>query len=227
MSKFIRFGLVLAVKWVSAVFYRFDVRWADGREFRFQDVRLGILLNHTSLYEPIFLRLVPHKILWRLAADGTFPGADKTMNRPLTGLFFRMLARRPVSITRKRDETWSDFTDLLDDHSLVIMAPEGRMKRSTGFDLSGKPLTVRGGIVDVLAQMNTGRMIVLHSGGLHHVQHPGEWIPRIFKKVKATIESLDISEYKAGFPAENFKQAVIADLEARRDRYCQQMAAAT
>jgi hypothetical protein len=33
---------------------------------------------------------------------------------------------------------------------MVLMAPEGRMKRADGLDAHGQPMTVRGGIADIL-----------------------------------------------------------------------------
>ena len=67
---------------------------------------------------------------------------------------------------------------------MVIILPEGRMKRENGLDLHGNPMNVRGGIADILLAMKQGRMLIAYSGGLHHVQFPGG-VPRIFKTVAA------------------------------------------
>ncbi len=225
MGALFRFTLLMLIKLVSAVFFRFDVHWVGrDRALKFQGVRVGILLNHTSLYEPIFIRLIPNSMLWRLAVAGIFPGADKTMNRPIVGRFFRMLARKPMSITRKRDYTWTAFKEAIDGDSLIILAPEGRMKRANGLDLNGNPMTVRGGIADVLEPLDHGRMVVLYSGGLHHVQVPGQLIPKPFKRVQAVFENVDIASYKQSLEKATakmgFRKAVIQDLEHRRNTYC-------
>ncbi len=219
----VRFLFLLGIKVTGSLFFRFELTWVGGRRERnFDDIRLGILLNHTSLYEPLFIKIFSLSGLWRLATQGVFPGADKTMNRPIVGRFFKMLAPKPISITRKRDDTWSRFTDSIEADSLVILAAEGRMKRPHGLDLDGRPMTVRGGVADILEQLEGGRMLILYSGGLHHVQVPGQWLPKPFKTIRATLEVLPIDEYKAlcQRAGGNFKAAVIADLQERRDHYC-------
>ena len=106
---------------------------------------------------------------------------------------------------------------------MVVIAPEGRMKRETGLDLHGKPMTVRGGVADIMLAIEHGRMLLAYSGGLHHVQIPGK-IPNLFERVQMRIENLEISDYvaeqmaKGG--ADEFKKNVIRDLEGRRDNYC-------
>jgi len=111
----------------------------------------------------------------------------------------------------------------IDPSSMVIIAPEGRMKRANGLDVSGNPMTVRGGIADILLAVKDGRMLLAYSGGLHHVQVPGH-IPNVFKTVRMRLEVIDIGKYieeqtAKGGP-ELFKKNVMRDLEARRDRYC-------
>ena len=83
-------------------------------------------------------------------------------------------------------------------------------------------MSVRGGIADILHAVKEGRMLIAYSGGLHHVQIPGQ-VPRIFKTVRLRVENIDIAEYIAemmrrGGEAE-FKWNVMKDLEARRDQY--------
>lgn len=98
------------------------------------------------------------------------------------------------------------------------------MKRSSGLDSQGRPMTIRGGIADILQAIPSGRMLIVYSGGLHHVQAPGEKIPRLFKNVRLRLEILDIAQYRdaLGEHADHseFKSAVIADLTRRRDLYC-------
>ena len=94
------------------------------------------------------------------------------------------------------------------------------MMRADGLDASGGPMTVRGGIADVLAAIGTGRMLLAYSGGLHHVQVPGRW-PRPWKTVRVRAEVLEIEAYRREIldrvGPEDFKRAVKEDLERRRD----------
>ena len=77
---------------------------------------------------------------------------------------------------------------------------------------------------EILESIGGGRMIVAYSGGLHHVQAPGERWPRLFKTIRIRLEALDIARYReqilerAGH--RGFKKAVIEDLERRRDAIC-------
>jgi hypothetical protein len=106
-----------------------------------------------------------------------------------------------------------------------VLLPEGRMKRAGGFDATGQPMTVRGGIADILESIGAGRMLLAYSGGLHHVQAPGERFPRLWKTIRMRLELVDIAAYRAGLLAGagaglGWKRAVIADLERRRDLFC-------
>jgi hypothetical protein len=98
------------------------------------------------------------------------------------------------------------------------------MKRADGLDKHGKPMTVRGGIADLIEAIPEGLLVVAYSGGLHHVQVPGQRLPRPFRTIRIRLEALDLSEYRRGLQrgedAAAFKAAVIRDLEARRDHYC-------
>lgn len=224
----LRFLILAAVKALSRLFFRFDSGWVapHGEKARrppeWDEVRVAILLNHTSLFEPIFLGLAPASFLWAVARHGLLPGADSTLDRPLVGRFFKTLAPDVVALTRTRDQTWRDFLSRLGPRTLVIMAPEGRMKRSSGLDKRGQPMTVRGGIADVLDGVVAGRMLIVYSGGLHHVHAPGDTFPRLFKTVRARLELVDIPSYKKelGCGRAGFAERVIADLEGRRARHC-------
>ena len=109
------FAVLVIIKLLSKVFYRFDCDWVGELPTRpWSGIRLAALLHHTSLYEPIFLGVVPNAVLWRIARHGLVPGADKTLNRPLVGLFYKLFARRVISITRRRDQSWSEFMDQID-----------------------------------------------------------------------------------------------------------------
>lgn len=218
------FVFLITLKYLSKIFYRHDSSWVgDVPKRPWHNIRLVAFLNHTSLFEPVFLGGVPNHFIWRLAAHGVVPAADKTTGRPLVGLLFKFVAHHVIPITRERDHTWFEVMNRIDPKSMVIIAPEGRMKRANGLDLHGNPMTVRGGIADIMMAMKEGRMLLAYSGGLHHVQIPGR-IPNVFKTVRMRLEALELSDYikammKRGGP-EEFKKNVRIDLDRRRDFYC-------
>jgi hypothetical protein len=219
------FTLLYSLKILSRIFYRHD--WSFVGEKLpgnpWKGLRLVVFLNHTSLFEPVFLGVPPASFIWRLAAHGVVPAADKTTDRPLVGIVFRFIAHEVIPITRQRDDTWSQVLSTIEPNSMVVLAPEGRMKRANGLDLHGKPMTVRGGVADILQSLKEGRMLIAYSGGLHHVQVPGH-IPNVFKTVRLRGEVLEIADYVKEMMqeggAEQFKKNVIRDLERRRDLYC-------
>ena len=217
------FTMLVILKVLSRIFYRPDFAFIGPTPVDPWDVRLVVFLNHTSLFEPVFLCGVPVRFIWRLAAHGVIPAADKTTDRPLVGIVFRFVAHSVIPITRQRDQTWFAVLDKIDPKSMVVIAPEGGLKRETGLDLHGKPMTVRGGVSDIMLAIEQGRMLLAYSGGLHHVQIPGK-IPNLFERVQMRIENLEISDYvaeqMARGGADEFKRNVIRDLEARRDTYC-------
>jgi hypothetical protein len=218
------FSMLLMLKYVSKLFYRHDYGWVGDVQPRpWDNIRLVAFLNHTSLFEPVFLGGVPNSFVWRLAAHGVVPAADKTTGRPLVGMIFKFVAHHVVAITRERDHTWFQLLNKIDPHSMVIILPEGRMKRENGLDLHGNPMNVRGGIADILVAMKQGRMLIAYSGGLHHVQFPGG-LPRIFKTVRLRLEIVDIAAYvdemMRNGGADQFKKNVMRDLDRRRDFYC-------
>lgn len=225
MRSYIVFLVLLLLKAVSRIFYRIDVKWiGDVPPEPWRHVRLAAILNHTSLYEALFAGACPVHFLWRLARHGVVPIAQKTTDRALVGRFYGMVAARVVSITRERDETWSEVLRQIDPDAMVIILPEGRMKRANGLDSEGKPMTVRGGIADILETMGEGRMLIAYSGGLHHVQVPGERFPRLFQTIRLSLEAVDMAAYRAARleegGAKGFRRAVVRDLERRRDLYC-------
>jgi hypothetical protein len=184
--------------------------------------RVCLLLNHTSLFEPILLAPTPLRWLWALASRGVMPGADTTLERPIAGLFFKAMAPRVVPVTRARDRTWREFLDHVGPGCVVLMAPEGRMARRGGLDRHGNPMTLRGGVADVLERVEDGDMLLVYSGGLHHIQAPGEGLPRLLETARVRFERVSIADYRralrAGEPG--FRERVMADLTERRDRHC-------
>jgi hypothetical protein len=225
VRSYVVFALLFGIKLVSRLFYRHDLQWmGEAPPHPWRNVRLGVLLNHTSLYEPLFAGGLPNHFLWRIARHGVIPAADKTIDRPLVGLLFKFVAHQVVSITRQRDHTWFAVLHKIDPDSMVIIAPEGRMKRRGGLDSQGNPMTVRGGVADILDAVQEGKMVLGYSGGLHHIQAPGELLPRPFKTIRMRMEELDIAGYRHQILArggpDNFRRNVIADLERRRDLHC-------
>lgn len=187
-----------------------------------------VLLNHTSLYEPLFVRLAPYKLIKNISKHLIVPGADITTKRPIVGKLFRSLLPGIIPISRKRDDSWAYFLEQIAPDSFVAILPEGRMKRKDGLDKFGKPMTVRGGVADVLEKLKQGDILFVYSGGLHHVQIPGQKLPRIFRTIKANLELIDINEYKKSIhqlSGDSFKDKVIADMQWRLNHklpYCAQ-----
>lgn len=226
MRSHLVFLLLLAIKGVSRLLFRHDVRWVqEPPADPWSDIRIIALLHHTSLYEPIFAAAAPNRLLRDVARHGVVPIARKTAARPLVGAFFRLVAGHVVPITRERDRTWQEvLSKVHDPRAMAIILPEGRMMRRTGLDAHGQPMTVRGGIADILLAIPAGRMLLAYSGGLHHVHAPGDRWPRPFRTVRLRLESLDLAEYRNRMldveGRAGFRAAVVQDLTRRRDRYC-------
>lgn len=225
MFNALRIALMAAIRTLARTFYRFETHWIGASAHdRWDDVRLVAILNHTSLFEWLFAGAVSQHALSQIATRGLVPAADKTIRRPFVGRFLKSLAPHFVSITREPDHTWDAVLGRVEAKSLVVILPEGRMMRRNGLDKHGKPMTVRGGIADLLRAIPSGRMILAYSGGLHHVQVPGERLPRLFKTIGVTFEVLDIEAYKSAVGDDDrprsFKREVKNDLERRRDHYC-------
>lgn len=220
------FFFLLAIRTAARLLYRFDVEWV-GRPGRdpYRDLRMIALLNHTSLYEPLYAALFPLRMLWAVALGGVVPIASKTMDRPGAGLVLRLVSGRVVSVTRRRDGTWDEvLRHACDPRSIALICPEGRMLRPNGLDSEGKPMTVRGGIADLLAEMPGGRMFVIYSGGLHHVAAPGDRVPRFFRRIPVRLEVLDVAAYRTALGGahdpDEFRRRVVQDLTVRRNRHC-------
>jgi hypothetical protein len=226
LKSLVTFVLLSIIKIVARLLWRLETTWVgEPLPDRWAHIRLTAILNHTSLYEPVLCGAVPFSYVWRIARHGVVPAADKTMNRPIVGRFYRLVARHVVSITRRADQTWATVLEHLHDpDSMLVILPEGRMKRRNGLDSKGQPMTVRGGIADILMAIPDGRFLIAYSGGLHHIQAPGEAVPRLFRTVRLGLEAVDVAAYRDAMLAlagpDGFKAAVIADLERRRDLVC-------
>jgi len=224
MRSVLVYSLLVGLKLLSRMFYRLDLQWVgEVPPNPWDEIRLVVFLNHTSLFEVLFLGAPPNRFLWRMARRGVIPAADKTTQRPLVGMIFRFVAHEVIPITRVRDNSWFEVLRSIDPDSMVIIAPEGRMMRADGLDAQGQPMTVRGGVSDILESIDGGRMLLAFSGGLHHVQIPGG-MPRVFETIRLRVEDVDLAAYREDlvrrFGPEGFKQAVKDDLEARRDQHC-------
>ena len=218
--RLIRFLLLLSVKILVMVLYRLHITWLSTEQWpAFSQVRLIIFLNHTSLFEPVFIGAVPLRALWRLSGELLAPGADITLvDRPIVGRLYRSLFPGLIPITRKKDQSWKAFLDHVTEDSLVAILPEGRMMRRSGLDKHGNPMTVRGGVADVLQKKQTGKVMFVYSGGLHHVHAPGDHFPAFWQTIKAQAEIVDISTYKAQLPSHpdrDFRDEVMSDLQRR------------
>ncbi|TDF42417.1 hypothetical protein EYS14_06245 [Alteromonadaceae bacterium M269] len=196
ITSFISFALI---KVLCHIFYRGEEKWlSDAQKSELKDVKLMVLLNHTSLFEPVFIRFASWRYVWLLARRLIVPGADVTMQRPLTGKLLKLILPGAIPITRKKDDSWSQFLDRVNDDTVAAILPEGRMKRANGLDKFGRTMRVRGGVADILQNIEHGKILFVYSGGLHHIQKPGvNRFPKVFKTIRVNLELVEIEEYKA------------------------------
>ena len=219
------FFILLFVKLISQIFYKFDGRYIGDQDPDWTELKLIMLINHTSLYEPLFLGVAPVNLLWLGSSRFLAPGADKTLERPIVGWFYKNLVPRMVSISRKRDHTWDHFLSQMKGDDIILIAPEGRMMRKTGLDFFGNEMSMRAGVSDIIRRLEEGKIGFIYSGGLHHVQTPGQLFPKIFKTLFLNIEVCDIKVYKESLSylldeGHPFKKAVVLDLERRKEKNC-------
>lgn len=227
MRRLFSLAVLAAVTGLSRLFFRVEMTWVGDVPAgdRWAHLRIVAILNHTSLYEPIFASGTPWRFIRRIADHGVIPIADKTLARPFVGRFFGSLAAHVVSLSRQRDHTWRQVLDKIHDpKAMVALLPEGRMMRANGLDREGRPMTVRAGIADLILAVPEGRMLLAYSEGLHHVQAPGQHFPRPFRTVRMRLEAIDLPTYRARLLSAHgergFHQAAIDDLTRRRDLYC-------
>jgi hypothetical protein len=223
MRQLLAFLILSSVKIFSHLFYRAEFKWISTHpDFPWEKARLIVLLNHTSLFEPLYIRRWSFAFIWRLLSRLNVPGADITLKRPLVGKFWKLMLPSIASVSRKSDSTWKNYLTSIRDDSIILIAAEGRMKRPNGLDKSGRPMTVKGGTADILEEINDGGMILCLSGGLHHIQKPGQHLPRLFKKLKMNFIYVDIAEYKKTLsqnPRER-KIKMVADLQRHLENDC-------
>lgn len=217
------FTVMSTVKAISFLFYRFEIKWLSKKKFEaLDDVKLIVLLNHTSLFEALFVRLAPFRFLWKIARHLLIPIADITASRPVVGKFFNALVPGFVPISRKRDESWDNFLKRVNDDAIVAILPEGRMRRHDGNDKHGNPMTVRTGVADIIEELDDGKVLFIYSGGMHHVQIPGQTLPKLFKKIKVNMEMVDINDYKdiLHHPEKKTRKAkIVKDIQKRLEDF--------
>lgn len=219
MAQCFSFTMMSMVKVISWLFYRFDVTWLSKKQNKdLKDVKLMVLLNHTSLFEAMLVRLAPFPFLWKIARHVLLPVADITTNRPLVGAFFHALVPGVVPISRKRDESWHNFLNRVNDDAIVAILPEGRMRRRDGNDKHGKPMTVRGGVAEIIEELEGGNILFVYCGGMHHIQIPGQRFPRPFKTIKVNMEIVEVDSYKSEHYQDDKKARqlnYVADIQSR------------
>ncbi len=222
LQRISNFLVLSTIKVFARLFYRIELAWLHRHTVDpWQGVKIIVFLNHTSLFEPLFLGAAPWRMLWRIAGRIIAPGADVTLDRPVAGWFLKFIMPKMLPISRERDDTWNKFLDAIEPESVVIIAPEGRMRRANGLDKNGNPMSIRGGVADILEMLPDGDMVILYSGGLHHVQVPGQGLPKLFKRIRMQCEKLNIATYveqMKQMPDVPYKKAVVKDMEARLER---------
>jgi len=223
VGRYFRYWFLCSIRRLSRTFYTINTEWVGGKPAQaFKNVRVTALLNHTSLFEAVLAGVFPKTFVWEVSGRGLLPGADTTMDRPIVGKVFKWMVPHWVSITRRRDSTWDRFLSLIQQDTLVLLFPEGRMRRRGGRDKHGRPMTVRGGIAEILEKIDDGDLLIVYSEGLHHIHAPGDKFPRLFQEVRCRFEQMPVKRYKelmnAGDP--HFARNVMHDLERRRDKHC-------
>ena len=177
--------------------------WIGGRPQGdpWRGIRVLCFLHHTSLFEWLFIAMAPPRFLWRVACHGVVPAAEKTTSRPIVGQFFKLVGAHVVSISRERDHTWREVLSRIDP-GLDGRHPAG------GQDEAPQRSGLEGPADDGARRHRRhprghpeGPMLVAYSGGLHHVQAPGERLPRPFRKIRMNFELLEIATYRAGSAA--------------------------
>ena len=184
------------IKTIGHVLFSFNVKTTNGKALDWDSFKVVAWINHTSLYDVFLICLFPYKFLWKASKTCMTPIAEKTIKRPLLGLIFKNLTSKKTFVSQKRDDSWAQFLESIEDSSIVALFPEGRMKRKNGLDKNGKELSIRGGIADILQKRTDGKMLIIYSGGMHHIQAPGEKWPKLFQTIHARLESADITDYK-------------------------------
>jgi len=217
MKYIISLTIAFLVKIFSHLFFKTETQIINESPDFWKDINVYAFLNHTSLFEPLLFSSVPFSFFFKNVKRVVLPGADVTLERPIVGSLYKFIFPQIIGITRKRDGSWREFMGKIKENSLVIIAPEGRMMRENGLDKHGKPMTIKSGIADIIETTSSGYFLIGYSGGLHHVQKPGEPFFRLFKTIKITYERVHIQSYKSQlrWTEEGFHRRVVEDLTER------------
>lgn len=217
----VRYSFLAGLKIAGYIIYPSKLNWLTKEPDNWDDISLILILNHTSLFEFVYGVTLPYKFLKNLSQHLVIPVADKTMKKPIAGRIFKYLAPHTIPLTRKRDDSWQFFLNQIKSDNICIFMPEGQMKRRNGLDKNGNPMQVKTGVYDLLLKYQGKKMAIVYSHGLHHVMAPNDKIPKIFQKISADIEQVDIDTYLKQFKnCENPAIEVAQDLQIKRDRYC-------
>ena len=223
MRRIVAFLILSIIKTISQLIWKAEFKWIENPPGDlWEQTRIISLMNHTSLYEPLFIQAFSYTYLWHLAGHLNVPAADVTLKRPFVGFFWKLMIPNIIPVSRRMDHSWSKYLASIKKDCVVMIAPEGRMKRPNGLDKNGKPMTVKGGLVDIIEAIEEGGIILCLSGGLHHVQSPGQLFPRPFKTIHMNLCYLDIADYIKQFPedARERKIAMVQDLQKRLENDC-------
>ena len=106
MRKYLVF-LVLGAAWlISKAFWWRELKWIGGTPpgDPWRGIRVLCFLNHTSLFEWLFIAMAPPRFLWRVACHGVVPAAEKTIRRPIVGQFFKLVGAHVVRYALAADD---------------------------------------------------------------------------------------------------------------------------
>lgn len=219
----LRFLILLVIKGLRYGIYPITVHpiSRENSAKDWQKTRLILILNHTSLFEFLFGSALPVSYLWRMAGHLSFPVAQETLDKPFMSFLYQCMAPKVIPLSRKRDNTWADFSNGIGPDSIVIMMPEGRMRRLNGYDKHGKAMSVRAGVAEIIPRFKHENMLLVYSGGLHHVFPPGAVIPKLFRRIHAGLETVNVDKFIADLKArstpEELTKAIITELAERRN----------
>ena len=105
LQRITNFLALASIKIFARTFYKVENRWLHNHEEDpWKGVKLIALLNHTSLFEPLYLGVAPWRMLWRIAGRIIAPGADVTMDRPIAGRFLKYVAPKMSAVLSKEDK---------------------------------------------------------------------------------------------------------------------------